>query len=274
MTSSEKPILSTKTELDDSTCSDSFLFESNGLQVPARIQLSHEHKNRMVVLFNGAVNRGKAPDPRFVFQRSSWAEHFNAHTLNIADPTLQPTNNLSIGWGQAGGENRARHAYAEIINWAANALNIHPKNIVLYGSSAGGFQALHTAPHVRDAKCVVNNPQIDWTYYFPAHVNKLIQEIYPNQDVETLRKDNPSAVSVVNSFSQEKYAPDMTYLLNAASRTDYNDQAPHLFRYLKNGGHLGSRKCTLVVYSAPKTGHNPLPKNRTIDEINKALDAS
>lgn len=272
MTSTEATILNAKSSLNIHDTTDKlFFFRSNDQLIPAKLHISGEHTDRLLVLFNGAVDRKKAPDPRRVFQRSSWAEEFKAHTLNIADPTLDPSNDLSIGWGQAGGNNSTRLAYATLTTWIAECLDITAENITLYGSSAGGFQALQTAPFVRGAQCIVNNPQIDWTYYSKKYVDALIQHVYPTFNAETLREAHPATVSVTHTFSQEKYVPRIKYFLNAASSADYNRQAPHLIRYLNKGRNLASRRCEMIIYSDPNAGHNPLPKATTINEINQVL---
>lgn len=116
----------------------------NGLTFDYLYQPSQnpDHQKRLVVLTTGAVNREKFQLP--VYQRWSWAHRFNANVLCVADPGLRLSDAIPLAWYFGTVETNVTQAYAMFISDICKKEDIALSDVVLYGSSGGGFAALQT----------------------------------------------------------------------------------------------------------------------------------
>ena len=196
-----------------------------GIDVPIQVhKKNNPSSDKLLVTYNGALSRSKAPDG-IVFQRSSWLDEFTSDVVQIADPTLVKYPRLSIGWAQANSENWAIDSYKKALDWVRNEYSLQgAKSTVHYGSSAGGFQAIATACLDGSSKAIANNPQLDWSRYNPVFVKALMRDVFAGREAEDLRESQPERVSVVELFKLLNYVPDTTLVFNAGSAGDVDQQ--------------------------------------------------
>ena len=132
-------------------------------------------KKLLVMLPGAAKTDGSPPE----FQRHSWSEDLPYDVLSIADPTLVPGSNLRIGWFQGRADAFAIDALATLIRRTIDDNGIAEADVMIFGSSAGGFTGLKLAPVFPDAPIVAINPQIELKKYQAAHYNLMIKAAYP-----------------------------------------------------------------------------------------------
>lgn len=243
------------------------------VRVNALLWINDRHPDRLVVATNGAVARKPGIDPREVFQRRTWVEEFRGSALFLSDPTIQPDNSLSIAWGQGSPRHFALPAMAQTAQHIAQKLNVPSARRLYYGSSAGGFQAMQLSTRDESSRTLVNNPQVDWTRYMATSVRSICRHAYETDDAAEVRAEFPARTHAVRAFAKTGYVPPMRYLLNTASSNDVTRQLDALMHGMKSISALSAfPRIDIAAYYDEKSGHMPIPKQRTLQEINAQLD--
>lgn len=246
---------------------------SGNVVVPALVWVSGEHDDRLLVAMNGAVSRRSAKNPTEIFQRRTWVEQIESSVVFLADPTLQESNTISIGWGQGTYGSYAIPAMAQTAQYLAELLGVPSPRRVYYGSSAGGFQALQLGIRDPEAQVLVNNAQFDWTRYVPANVRSICRHSYGGAAVENVAKDHLGRTSAIEAARESDALPRIRYLLNAASQDDSEIQLRAMVEALGRAPDPAREPSTeVVMYSDPVAQHGPLSRRRTVTEINAAFE--
>jgi len=248
------------------------LIESEGVWFPVLIRVSKRYNSRLLVMYNGAVDRERSKSG-LVFQRSSWVDDFNATRVHFADPTILEFPDMSIGWGQLSRERWGIEVYVEILNELRKALLLPTADRTLhYGSSAGGHQAIMTAALDRGSRCLANNPQTDITKYWPGHQARLYENIFQDdpKGTQTL-VDTPWRLKCVEMFRKQGYVPPLEIVTNVNSSRDFDLQFIPFIRAM-NGLVPGKNSVTFEGYWDPEGGHRALSRKETRIRINRTLD--
>lgn len=143
------------------------------------------------------------------FNRWTWSHIFHSNIVSISDPTLSNFNKLNIGWYLNKGEIDIYEKLAFFIRKIANKLGYSENQMILYGSSAGGFASLKCAPYLPNARVISINPQTDISKYFKQHYSALIRFL-PNLEDELIsvsgRLDNVLLCqNVVDEFHYDNH---------------------------------------------------------------------
>ena len=162
-------------------------FKGNHWSFPV---LYYPNKEKFLyVMLTAAVNRKKMVLP--VFNRWTWAQKglFPGEILCIADPTIGQHDELNLGWYIGNQLHDPIDALANFITKFADSKEIDNKNIVIWGSSAGGFAALALSAKIEGSIAVAINAQTDaLSYHIPGQV-KLIREVcfgdLPESDIRS-----------------------------------------------------------------------------------------
>lgn len=216
-----------------------FIIAVGSCHVPVLLRPAKNSVDALLVTYNGAIQRSKAPDG-IVFQRSSWLDEFEATVIQIADPTMLKNKRLQIGWAQFSDEEWAISAYYEVIQALRERFDLVGSDKTLhYGSSAGGFQAVCCAAMDRGSTALVNNPQLDWSLYNERFVNTLLREVFHGSKVDLVRSEQPWRVNVIDLFEYLGYVPKTEVLLNIASPGDVEQQLKPILSRLETFRSLG-----------------------------------
>lgn len=249
------------------------IVELKGVSYPIRLTLSHKYSGNLLVTYNGAVSRARAADG-VVFQRSSWTPLIRANVLQFCDPTLLSHKGMAIGWGQLNHDVFGIEQYMEILSEVRNHIALPAaEQTIHFGSSAGGFQALIAASLDRGSMALVNNPQFDWTYYpVTAAVNRVAKNVLGRSSIEDLRNNLPHRCSAAAYFELNGNVPRMRLLINTQSNSDFSDQLPRFMSDLGKSSWLDiNRDIEIRLYSHAGTGHNPIHKGHSLNEMNEAI---
>ncbi|MDU3164940.1 MAG: hypothetical protein E7K06_11290 [Corynebacterium sp.] len=249
-----------------------FIIAVGSCHVPVLLRPAKNSVDALLVTYNGAIQRSKAPDG-IVFQRSSWLDEFEATVIQIADPTMLKNRRLQIGWAQFSDEEWAISAYYEVIQALRERFDLVGSDKTLhYGSSAGGFQAVCCAAMDRGSTALVNNPQLDWSLYNERFVNTLLREVFHGSKIDLVRSEQPWRVNVIDLFEYLGYVPKTEVLLNIASPGDVEQQLKPILSRLETFRSLGKNPTfSFNFYFDANMGHNPLGKPYTIQIINNEL---
>ncbi|WP_145989981.1 hypothetical protein [Corynebacterium riegelii] len=225
-------------------------------------------------MLNGAVERTEERDPREVFQRRSWVDLLDANVLIMSDATIHPENGLRIGWAQGNGTSALEQAMAECVDYFRRSLQIENENILFFGSSAGGYQAIALHSRFNGSRFFVNNAQFDWTRYYQSYVDKVLAHSFDSISVESARRDFPLRCNVLERFLHSGSNIEGTYWLNVASRIDYKAQLPVLNAFMvRRAASQPNIPMDISVdfYVDRRAGHMPRGKELTVARINRAL---
>ncbi len=182
---------------------------------------------RLYVFLNGAVAINVQNKYYPYFSRISWENKFEGHCLYLYDVSLNLVSDYTLGWYLGTTHNRLMENYIHIIKTFAKNLNIDYENIVLYGSSCGGFAAIKMAEQIDGSTAVAINPQTNiLDYNVRAAVNKFTSVFdvssYPHLvkiDVEKLTKAHAKIILVQNiqdnHHYEKHYKPLVEQLSNA-----------------------------------------------------------
>ncbi|OFT65264.1 hypothetical protein [Corynebacterium sp. HMSC05D03] len=249
-----------------------FIVAVGECQVPVLVQPTAKYEDTLLVTYNGAIQRTKAPDG-IVFQRSSWLDEFESPVIQIADPTMVKHKRLQIGWAQYSKNDWSIAAMVKVIDAVRARFGLAgPARTLHYGSSAGGFQAICCATFDRGSKALVNNPQLDWSYYNERFVNALLRDVFEGGNIEDVRLSQPWRVSVVELFEVEGYIPETEVMLNIASAGDVQEQLKPTLEKMTKLVALGRVPLfTFGLYHDENMGHNPLARPHTVKKINSKL---
>lgn len=243
-----------------------------GIQVPVNIKVSPLFGDRLLVTYNGSVDRRRAPDG-VVFQRSRWLRDFQASTVQFADPTLLNDMDIAEGWGQLSESRWAISLYWRIIEeLRSNAGFPRAPETLHFGSSAGGFQAIATATYDTGSSVLANNPQLDWMKFHRNKRELLSRRIFGDPSGGRLLSLKPWRVRLIDLFRRKGYFPKLNLMINIDSPTDYVDQLkPFLDEMTSLTGIRNSTGILLDLYKDPGSGHNPLGKEETVSRVNSLL---
>lgn len=147
-----------------------------------------------------AVDRSKSTLP--AFNRWKWAIEgiFPGSVLCISDPTLELHDELELSWCLGTKENCATTELSRFVTKIAEANEIPVENIVIYGSSAGGFSALSLSACIDGSVAVAINAQVDAIAYKVTPQVDLISEMCFGMPKESVRLDFSSRVDMTTRW--------------------------------------------------------------------------
>lgn len=219
--------------------------------------LRRDRGESLVVLLPSARKRGSDPQTNLV-HRLSWVDSFpTSHVLALADPVSRAQPQLVASWFVSDYEDLLQEIGAIIV---ATALSwcVSLDRILFYGSSVGGFAALHLAALVQHAYAVAEVPQIDLeTWPDKETLAELAQAV---GDLDEIR---PERIDVNARFATCEFDPEFFIVTNADDASYSAQQA--LVEKHPSG--------SILVTSAVR-GHAPLPRDLAVSLCTLALSKS
>lgn len=193
-----------------------------------------------LVVFNGAVKRGKFASPPF-FSGVNLGSITKLPVISIADPTLEINEIISLGWYAGNYKIKdLQKKIADLVDMLAEKINAEP---IFVGGSGGGFAALVALKQSKFGSAVVWNPQTD--------IKKYSRATYDNyKKVAILDVENKSIESIfagdVNQGGSEK---TVIYLQNSKDSFHVERHARRFFNgHLIKADLLGVQEEGFFVY--------------------------
>ncbi|MGJ7910846.1 glycosyl transferase family 2 [Neobacillus sp. LXY-1] len=228
-----------------------------------------EGKENMIIFGSGAYDSTKFTPP--VFQRHSWMDHFEESVIYFNDPTLY-LGKINIGWGFGNADRHYLKEISEILKIILELCHIQHKDVLFYGSSAGGFMSLLLAGFIKESKALVNNPQTMVHHYYTGHVNKLFTNAMPEFTRDDIIKQYPARLNVLEFYKTIKYVPEIYYLQNLACEHDMEKHLTPFFMGLKElNESYDYKRIQLNLYYDKERDHNPLDMDETVSYIQQFI---
>lgn len=246
---------------------------ANSSVIPLRLHAKRDlfdSPAKLLVLLNGAVDL-PASGGRPIFQRSTWAEDFPAHVMNVCDPGTVGPDALSLAWGQVDAQNWIVPDVVRVIQAASASLGVQgPEHRTYFGSSAGGFLATQMAVHDVGARAVVNNTQVDWTRWMAPAVKLATQKFFGGMYPKTIRTELATRANFLEAIKERGHPQGLEYWVNLESRHDLIVDLPQIHEFIQLHPDL-SRNFVVRLYRDTKAGHNPLDRKTTVRLLNSSL---
>ncbi len=246
----------------------------NGVKYDFLVRLKDTSSNLLVFGSGAMVTRENLP----YFQRHSWIYDMEDSMIFYHDPTLN-LGDLLAGWGQGTWDRYALKDIAAILTKLIEKARVSPKNVLVYGSSCGGFMALMLGGFIRESTVLVNCPQTCLTRWLEFPIQSVFNLSYPSLSMQDVMKAFPERINVMKFYNQIKYVPKIYYWQNAACEYDMTN---HLLPFLSDlqfveDGSLVNKVVVDLYYDkwpGPATlpalgGHGALGKYETINYINQ-----
>lgn len=223
--------------------------------------------NRLLILNNGAMDLGRSNGAP-TFQRSSWWKDLASHQIYICDPGTIGKNAISINWFQSQPPLWSTAYVAKAIRQISKHLGVtNARNRTYFGSSAGGFAALLQLCADKNAHCIVNNAQFDWTRWFPNEVRTILNLHFNGRTAADVRNSWPYRTNALEFLARTPKPLYIDYHVNMASSYDRDVQLPILERFLAVHPEICGLVCIHRYYSE-REGHNPMSISKTINILN------
>lgn len=229
--------------------------------------IRREQADKLIVLNNGAVDL-KRSQGKPIFQRSSWWQDIFSHQIYVCDPGTVGPDALALNWMQDTPPLWVNSLISKAVRIIARHLDVRdPANRTYFGSSAGGFAALLQLCADKQAKCLVNNAQFDWTRWYAHHVTPVLQTHFSGRSAAEVRKIWPHRANALEYLLRKPEPLSIEYHANTASSYDVDIQLPIFEKFFTANRSL----CNSVVinrYYDNHQGHSPFPRTTTLDLLN------
>ncbi|MDW5378854.1 hypothetical protein R6258_18205 [Halomonas sp. HP20-15] len=217
------------------------------------------HKD-WVIFTPGACSRAK---PMPVFQRSSYSSSLTANVISIFDPGLFLNNKLTNSWF-CGTPSRYYAEYVSlIIKQLLDNKGADYKDVVLFGTSAGGLPALKIAQCLPGATVWVGNIQVDASIH-PAF-NKMLPVLFSKFDKEKCIRD------FHERFDARKMdgSYNVHYFQNTSDVVHYKKHYKAYKDWVANNS--TEARVRFYEYDDPVSGHGSVGRHKELDIIHRLL---
>lgn len=220
----------------------------------------------ILVSFSPAVTNPKITRPYFV--GAGIFRTLNAHKLYISDPSLELNDELKLAWFAGNSEQRTlQEDLAKIIRNVVQQSGA--KNIIMVGTSGGGYAALYYSLQFPKSLAYVVNPQTNLLKYHKQHVAKYAKFAWGmgyEKAVEVLPKR--TVTSVVDHYAKTVG----NSILWLQSITDVHHIENHMIPLLKTVPNSTDIRVLLGEDWGP--GHHPAPRDLQIALLETAVGAA
>lgn len=166
-----------------------------------------------LVLFHAAVNPKQTSIPVFIGHQLT--SDLAANLVFVSEPSLD--FGVSIGWFSGDPNRDLQSTLPRILEHIQNGLK-SSKNLIFYGSSAGGFASLYYSHRFVDSLAIVANPQTDISKYHPEHVKQFLKRVWGTHTFEEV-----TATTEVCSMYKENFPNFVAYLQNCNDNLHISD---------------------------------------------------
>lgn len=186
--------------------------------------LINQQSDVLVVAFHGATNRQTKTLPRFEWMRTLRKTEYSS--MYFSDPCLNLNERLALAW-YTGWE--GCNLYPIIADWITKAAEaVNASNIVLLGSSGGGFASLQISSYIPESVALSFNSQTRISSYRSSGVNYGHQRSYLRHVMPHLKP--PTKLEELEP--EYDWAASMGERLSVIAR--YRHSQPNFVYYVQN----------------------------------------
>ena len=244
-------------------CDDvSAFYNVAGEALPYAFYFKMPIKGRPLMIFGqGFQDRKLIQLPRF--QRMDWASKFDCNVIIFSDPTLHLSSDMGLGWCVGNKSHYVTPRLVKIVEMARDYLGLENRNLLFYGSSAGGFTSLMLASFFHNSSALVNNPQTDILNFKMGGALSMLKIGFDGISISQARELYGERMSFIERIRTGAYIPKIYYLQNALDDHHFNDHMiPFVFEVqarLKNSERTDiSSRLIFDLYYDSVALHNPV----------------
>ncbi|MFQ2692839.1 D-glucuronyl C5-epimerase family protein [Aeromonas caviae] len=213
-------------------------------------------KNIIVFMPSAQPKKDDIKNP--IFHRWSWSKYLNEESIiTFSDPSLYGVK-LHGSWFISNDENVDYiDEMAIFLMELLTKLNIHENNIIIYGSSMGGFGALMLSSKLNNAYAIAEVPQLNLLNYPYKSSIYEIEKTSIHNTLDNFYIKHPERIDVYERFQKESYIPPFTILTN---REDNEIQAhlDFISKLTRNGRNFNYSGDINISVNSRFIGHRPL----------------
>lgn len=213
---------------------------------------------KLLCFLPSAQPRNAAPQVPF-FPRWSWANDFSDwDVLSFSDPVLHSAPSLPASWFATFDEDVIAELASFIRGYCIKRC-IKAEDVILYGSSMGGYGSLMIAAELQDAHAVAEVPQIDLLRYpDPAALADVESLALRGRPLTDLAAQFPHRTDVYARLQSTKCIPPMTIVTNRSDSAfqETLDFVASLHQLATNADSIGP----VLLHQTPRSeGHAVQP---------------
>lgn len=230
-------------------------------------------ESSLFVLLTGAVNK---TEPNYYypkFDRWSWGEKFPGSILCIADPTLNFSDDLNLGWYVGSKSKKIDDAIEKLTLEIVKLLYIPPNRVITYGSSGGGFAAISLALKL-DSIAVAINPQTNIFQYEKSSVDKFLNTYFKSQSSTEVEDQDRKRLDLTYAYKFKENNLNIIYVQNSLDTFHYDRHFlpfSKILKFEKQYGKSEDGKHYLISYTN-ENGHGPEPEYLFARIVSKAIE--
>lgn len=209
---------------------------------------------KLIVFSPGFLDRRSHTHP--YFQRISWFHEIDCCCISLTDPTLDLSEQVSIGWFIGKGKVHYLREIAIFIDGLASHYGITANNTMFFGSSAGGFASLGMASVMRGSLAFAVNPQTDvFNFHHAGELHKTFTHCFSGSDMLSIRSAFAERCVLLDLYRLEGCVPRIRYWQNSADKYHYER---HMIPFVSGLSEFSlDYQLSLIVENIKELGHNP-----------------
>lgn len=186
-----------------------------GLEVEF-LATNREGVSGIVVIMPSALSSKREDRDEVVFLRRSWVDLWpDYEVLVFADPALKQDSRLNGAW-YLHPEYDVIEAISAVITGYAASFGLAASDVVVYGSSLGGFGALAVATEL-GCKAVAEVPQVDFREWLTS-AHQQVEEMITGMPINEYALRYPAQVSVLHRILKVGRIPEFKIITNPTDR--------------------------------------------------------
>ncbi len=143
------------------------------------------------------------------FARWKWGAELGVSSIVIDDPTVY-AGDLQGGWFQGNEQHFALDEAVKLILGVCASNDIPTQNVILYGSSLGGFAALMAAASIQGSIAIAEIPQTDLpNYMFTSVITSLCDIVYGSKNIAEISAKYADRFFVIERYKKLQTIPRM-----------------------------------------------------------------
>ena len=238
--------------------------------LPLRFLYAPKDSSTLVVSFHGSLQRSKYQLPRFEWRKT--LRLLDAAALMIADTTLDLDDSMPLSWFVGTEQCNLTADIADFITLMAAQGGY--SNILLAGSSGGGFAAMAVSSRLPGTAAVCFSPQTRIGDYIPWVHKKFVSTAFPSfESIEGVEKSHPHRVNLRYLYGEGQISNYVRYVQNSRDHDHveqhYKPFASSLGIEYTNGGMDASNRVRLLLEPLGQ-GHQPPPRGRFLGHLRAA----
>jgi hypothetical protein len=216
----------------------------------------YDNTDRLLVAFHGSINSQNKRQPLPVFRMYD----YKYNVLCLSDKLLKLHAKLDITWYASWKGSKIFESYHDIINTVSKKF----KNIVFFGSSAGGLPALKFSSIFKQKALILNSQLYILKYFDGQYTKHMLEQLNKTYD-ELLE---PNSEKIIETYGP----PALAYIYcNTRDLHIFNDHYSPFKRYIY--GKKLEKHFNFIEFHGeepvpPNTHHDvQVPKDKTRSEL-------